>query len=740
MPDQEDFLSGGPEYFAETPTEKPAAPKPEVEEKIPSPPPVVAPARPVAPITPEVFFSSLTDEISVKDISFPDAPEPGKTQPISGRVSSSHFANDLGSGSFEGKLVYVNPERADDAVVTPGVTNVSLYLDPDGILRYIGAAADHFITKYGYVGKSIQELVEEIPTAAFVGIFAKIFEALKAKSGTTIHWVHAHDEKGGHAYVVQMPSTYKAEGFGMCGRIIAAKFNQSRHEINEASNSILHGGGTRQKKSPTNTIPRAQMLQFVYKLPEERFKVLHERGVPLMVTTLKLEDLPENLREYVQKTPKDETSGFSYQYNPSSNEVRLENKGLTDRRLITDLYRTYKGHPEPSKGLESQVAKYVAHLSDKVRDKVMRILHLKPSIEKVADYGDPWPGPSLEQIGHLVGTPQAQWASELAGKLAANFNYISYPIMVGEPKGGVLEKWALLPLSDEQRIRAEKYRPQAIEMLKALVSDIYESDAMGEGEATGFLMEPEQMAEEAGMMAEDALLDVTSELPSTVSEEDFLAALCERMHAKVRDLYQHQHTALPSEQSSPEDIYYGRPVSIENLEQVPIEKCSHCGPCTPEKAEAIKQLKQLSNVDKADISFLEKHEGDRDLSAFIEKLDSILQPLSAEDPKVIGLRQIAVVLHDIQGRLDDGEFKVVKKVAELQGAVQIRQDDPEIPKQLRGRMGKILEHRVDWQFCPEHGAEPVSIYLVEVDSPYPYPRTFTVWMSEQELVGAGSVN
>lgn len=766
----EDIIPHTGKIFAEEPEKapEPAPVEKKPEEKAPEAPPSIQPQKEELPVQPEDFWKSLHVQ-AVIDIGPLDPPELiGKKETYTGRIAFRDLP--AIAGTFEFDVDRVDPALVDG---NPKVPNVSLTVHPQGILKTIGRAADYFLTKgFSAVGRGgISWFIDD---SSFVGIFTNLFEAVKAKSNN-LYWIHPPHK----AYVVDFSDVKESADFGSCSSTIIKKFQDEDSLIKREGDKTLKSHADKKKHVVDNS-GRVKMTSFVFNMPKDRFEVTHVLGVPIMATTMKLEEFPQDLQEYIKKNPKgSDNIVYSYTYD-GKDTVQLENRAMTDTHIIQNLYKIYKeqgvgDHPEdiygdlakqfgvPSQTIEDYLGRWVGHLTDKVKGTVQKILHMKPvqwmnmspeeiekrkaqqsweksqGIKKVADYGDPWPGPSLEEIGHLVGVPQAQWASELAGKLASDFGYISYPKMVGGPQGGMLEKLSTLPLSPAQREKAEKFRPEAIKMLKALVSNVYESDLAGEGEAAGFLLEPEQMAEEVGMMAEDALLDVAERLPSTVSDEDFRDALRDRMNEKAKMLFQHKNVALPSEQSSVEDIYHGRPISLEQYEAPIIEKTAHCGPCSPLKAETIKRLKAF-NVDKDQIASLEKVQDDLDLNKFIAQLDPILAKLpNPESDKVRELMQIAVTLRDIAGRIDDGEFIATKKEAALTGAVQIKSDE-DIPEQIRGRMGKIVDHRVDWEYMGDHMA-PINLYLVEMAIPsHKHNKTLTAWMFEDDFEGAGSSN
>jgi hypothetical protein len=178
-------------------------------------------------------------------------------------------------------------------------------------------------------------------------------------------------------------------------------------------------------------------------------------------------------------------------------------------------------------------------------------------IKKLAYPNQAWAGPSLEQVGALVGPDKAMLASEWASSLADKLNYTSYPptfpTLVGGPSD--IKKLGALGLTDEQVERRnriiEKYREPATEMLHSLVTNIYDSDVAGGGANAGPL-NPD--AEEIGQLAEDVLLEMFEELPTTVADEDFYKELKSRLFTTQKMIERHHNKKMPSNKSKFTDV------------------------------------------------------------------------------------------------------------------------------------------------------------------------------------------
>lgn len=185
-------------------------------------------------------------------------------------------------------------------------------------------------------------------------------------------------------------------------------------------------------------------------------------------------------------------------------------------------------------------------------------------------YGDTWAGPTLDQVGSLIGDYEAKWASELAANLAGKFDYIAFPSMEGGPEtlkkiALRLEEMELLPLSEEQQAVATKHFPAAVKMVKAFLPsiDVYEHAKREDDD------EPSQLVEGVHTLSDDQAKTIASlallitvdkgakgiPLPTTASDKEFMEALRSNIALITHEIKQKGYSGLPDEEAGPEDIY-----------------------------------------------------------------------------------------------------------------------------------------------------------------------------------------
>lgn len=178
-----------------------------------------------------------------------------------------------------------------------------------------------------------------------------------------------------------------------------------------------------------------------------------------------------------------------------------------------------------------------------------------------------WAGPALDQVGNLVGGDMAQWASELAGQLAAKFDYISYPSLVGGPADLKKEAYDYskkvgveqLALSPEEAKILEKFLPLAKKIAANTLKNLYERSSVA-GEKEGLIyLTPDEIYE----AAQDVLLEIVSSPDAFVSNDKMKLLLQEKMNALAASIQEEGRTALPSNKTGKEDLSKTVPMSLD---------------------------------------------------------------------------------------------------------------------------------------------------------------------------------
>lgn len=200
---------------------------------------------------------------------------------------------------------------------------------------------------------------------------------------------------------------------------------------------------------------------------------------------------------------------------------------------------TYRAFLESERKVMSEIGK----LSDEYKA-LLEGKEPKPKRLRKEAYGPAWAGPTLEQVGSLVGTAEAVFASELASALASKYDYISFPSLVGSPED--LHKLATFvadplltdvahPLTANQQALANQWRPRAIDLAHKILSKL---SSGAEREVRPYMPE-----EEVEMAAEDILLKAVQ----TVAEpKDLEKALIAGLHDYRETLERKGPFAVPS--------------------------------------------------------------------------------------------------------------------------------------------------------------------------------------------------
>lgn len=560
------------------------APEEKKEEVIPEAPFATEPEE---LIDPQVFWDNITSQTTATVHSSSGKPIKGlyaadqvnEVVPFTGSIAFNAFP-DAGR-SFDGdvKLLFA---PADDKEAP----KVSLILRAGGIMEAIAKA----IKKYNKPGKEGRALMDKaiagVP-AHLPEIFEIVFKAIKEKSGD-LEWTTRSKAAGGESTPL-VELIYSGVDDQDLDPMLHTAFDGKKAEIKAAAEKIL-GSGKKEKKrkEPAFVKQDALVRKFVETLPKDRFKPLEGR---MMSATLPLEEVEslggKELADAIRSTPKSgafdwqengDGKTFWYLYDPKSNTVTIENKSLTDKMVmerIQKIWGTQGGGPPQdmyekiadaykvtTDGVRDWFKKLIERLSPEKKEKVEEILDLKEGIKKVAYPDSQWAGPSLDQVGALVGAAQAQWASELAGSLAAKFDYISFPKMEGGPNE--LKKLATLPLSPEQIARVERNRAPAMEIMKQMYGSrpAYESEDFA-------LQAPQR--EELERLAEDTLLELAEATPSSMSDEEFLKELKHELMKLISKIHTQPHSHWPSSKANPEDALQGDNPSFDTVTEAPQE-------------------------------------------------------------------------------------------------------------------------------------------------------------------------
>lgn len=518
-------------------------------------------------------------------------------------------ANVLETSDFTGKLVfkefpdsghsfYGQAKRIDAEGTGP---NVALVLPVSGIIAAIATVIKTYVSRGEKQGNIIRLAEESMPT-----IFGHVFKAIKEKA-PGLNWTGGEAKRHGGKSIPLVSYIYDSGLDKDLGVNLEASFEGMKGQINEQAKKYLAGGGgsgrVRKEKSPF-VYNRLKIHEFVMdKIPEDRFKG-SEFGMFAPMTMEEVEKLGgKEVADLIKATPTvgpnkwaegGDVKDFWYRYNPKENTVIFENRRLTDRKTLKeiqniwgrygggtpqDLFKAVAGDKEVSLGTVMYFfQRLVDKLTPSVKEKVENIFGFgKGKIEKQAYPNQPWAGPSLDQVGALVGDAQAKWASELAGVLAAKFDYISYPKLEGGPSD--LKKLATLPLAPEQVARVDKYRELAAQLMNELTSKLFHN-----------LSGDKPPKEEVDRLAEDILLNLVEGTPSSMSDEDFKRELNDSIRMLGNALQKHPHGTMPSTKVSPEDAMQGEEQGYDVVREAP----------EPEGAETESSLKvRAFNADDA---------------------------------------------------------------------------------------------------------------------------------------------
>ncbi len=554
---KEPLLEDDAPSATEQPVEEPAAPAPEVKEELPD-------------ITPlETFWSGIDAQTSAKVVAPIDPPEKlGEAASFNGNLVFKDFPSSGHSFSGDAKLIQG---------LYKDVPNGQLILPIGGILAALASVIKEYTKRGERIGNVIRLAGEAMPT-----VFGHVFKAIKEQSDK-IHW-----SKGDPKWK-STPLVHYIVDEGLdkdLGVNLIATFEGMKSAINEEAVKILGGGkgDTSRKKAKDPFFADQETVRsfVVNDIPKEMFK-----QVPAgMFASLRMDEI-EGMKNGAKvvasiKAAKEGQGGdiedFWFKYNPKTDVVIFENKRLSNQMYVDRLRKVYQKYESPNiTELYNSIAdKYdvsvdavsdwfkslLQKLTPDMRKKVEPIVAPKEGLKKLAS--QQWAGPSLEQVGGLVGDAQAKWASELAGNLAARFDYISFPKLEGGPSE--IRKLATLPLSEEQIARVEKYRAKAASIMQELVKNIYDSNASGEEERSGFVSPGK---EEVERLAEDVLLELVDQVPSTTPDDEFMKELKSKLYSVLKMVQKHPHSEWPSTKTGPEDVLQDSNVSFDPVSEAP---------------------------------------------------------------------------------------------------------------------------------------------------------------------------
>lgn len=209
-------------------------------------------------------------------------------------------------------------------------------------------------------------------------------------------------------------------------------------------------------------------------------------------------------------------------------------------------------------------------LTDAVVAEALTDEEVHQGFEKKA-YGDTWAGPSLDQVGALIGDYEAKWASEIAANLAGKFDYISFPKMDGGPEtmrkiALRLEELELMPLSEPQQELASKLYPEALKLVRAALPSL-EIDEMAHHEdepdtSVAIKKDMPLTQDQTHSIAMIAVLYTIDKgvggipLPTNAPEADFKAALRTNVALITHKIHQKGWTGLPDEEVGSMDVTY----------------------------------------------------------------------------------------------------------------------------------------------------------------------------------------
>jgi len=565
--------------------EEPLLPEESPLEDVPAEKPPVAEGPTLQPeketiIDATTFWSGIDAQTSVSVIAPIDAPiNFGEVMPFDGRIVFREFPGTAKTFSGGAKLIKGDP--ADGSTV-------SLELQITGIMAAIAGA----IKQYTARGEKLMPLIrlaeQSLPT-----IFAHVFKAIKEKS-EGLYWSSGAAKDHAGKAVPLVSYRYDSQLDTEIGVNLSASFEGMRSKINAEAEKYL--AGSRKAKVKQEVVPQVRtrelLRNFVLnQIPESKYKS-YPQGMFASLTMDEVRKLGGDevatLIQNVPQTAQGHRSGgdadnFWFRYLPDSNTVTIENRRLTDKKILEDVQKIYKAYggstPEAlykniadKFGVKADAVtgwfyNFLSKLTPGRADKAKKILGLEkpPGLEKVAYPTQAWAGPSLEQVGALVGPDKAQLASEWASSLAGKFDYISFPTLVGGPSD--IKKLATLPLTDKQRALVEKYRAPAAQMLQQLVDKLSNNLAYEDLPGGEVTLNPD--TEEVSRLAEDAVLEIVDYLPSTTSEEDFLKELKSRIFTTMKMVERHRQNAFPSSRTSPQDVMQGNNVPFDTVMEQP---------------------------------------------------------------------------------------------------------------------------------------------------------------------------
>lgn len=554
----------------------------EKKEETPSIEPFVK--EPEQIMDPEVFWSNIDSQTravvntaSGKPIKALYAPE-SSTGPItfSGAVSFAAFPDSGRPFNGHIKLLPGSDEKKP---------KVSLVLECGGIMEAVARAIKRY-NEPGPEGRILMQKAREGVEPNLVTVFEHVFNAIKEKS-PELQWSHLPKSYGGGG-IPLVELIYNGIDDKDLDWTLRSAFDNKKSEIRAAAEAILPSEEKEDTSPAGYRLREATIRKFISSIPEEKFKPTPQRT--MMVAVMTIEEAEsiggKEAADIIRNTPKvknlagwhEDSDGHSYwyRYDPETKVVMAESKRITDQMLIRRLQGIWDDHYNPGTSLFDNIAKaydvstesvkewfkkFTEKLSPAKKEKVEEILKEKTDgVKKVGYPAQAWAGPILDQIGALVGDAEAAWASELAGNLAARFDYISYPRLEGGSSD--LKKLATLPLTPEQIARVERFNVKA----KQILAQLYASrPAYADEDAQ--LHQPER--EDLTRLAEDVLLETVEAFPSSMSDNEFEKELKHALYSSVTKIHQHPYAHWPDTKSNPEDVLQSPTDPYDTVTEMP---------------------------------------------------------------------------------------------------------------------------------------------------------------------------
>lgn len=518
--------------------------------------------------------------------------------PFSIRLIFKDFGAGLSGGNGGGKARRVKGEGGKEGA-TLIISNVDNLLAPFGTIahQYIERAATP--DAKDRVAKAMGPIILEA--------FKLIFREVK-KQDYTKKWIIPDPSEMGTRDIdfiaLEDDDAIPSDGW----KDLPQAYKSVKVAIREAGESILttsqRAPGRGGKARETLQADQAIIHQYVSQIPADRFSVV-EGAIPRALASIPEEEVPAEVKAAVENVyPASEgvhhgqdEKFFQVWYVPAERKFLFENKRRTSEEIAKDLMKLYNKFPAPvsfqefvrqlahkAKTSDTTVVEWLGKKFKAMGDDFAQVFKKTLGMTKLA-YGVAWAGPSLEQVGALVGNDQAAWASELAGQLAARFDYISYPSLEGGPSELTkvaydFQQLDVLALSDAEKDMLSKYYEPALALAKNTLKSIFHADVEGQGLGSGLL---NISSDELQLVVNEILLDLVQYWPSTTPPEEFLQEVQSKLNSVLSSAYQKGYLALPSQRVNPEDVSGGRAIPFEQetdeeeplTAKVPTELLSH---------------------------------------------------------------------------------------------------------------------------------------------------------------------